>query len=352
MSSKKLYLQRALYLAAKRQGFCAPNPAVGALVVKNDHVLGEGWHEEAGSMHAEVIALQRTGECAGATLYVSLEPCCHFGRTPPCTDLIIQKKIARVVYAHHDRDPRVASQSRAQLQAAGIYCDYQPSDAAARFYQAYDHWQMTKRPLFTAKLAMSLNGKIAGPHGARIQLTGRSAERFTHSNRYRADAILTTANTILADNPRFNVRLMERTIKKPLIVLDRQGRLTGNEQMWHTTSRVILLHGRAIEQAKYANLSQVSVISIPQINARFDLDVMARVLGELGFHHIWVEAGGELTQSLLLGNYLHRLYLLVAPAWVDSSGLDAFGQDCFRACAPVVKWRGCGRDVLGDFLFN
>src|SRR3990167_2136538 len=166
-------LKQALSLAESQRGFCAPNPSVGALVVKEGELIAEGVHRGPMKPHAEVEAIHHAGNQAeGASLYVTLEPCCHWGRTPPCTDLIVKSRIKAVYYAFQDPNPKVAGQGAKQLQAAGIECHSVELPEVTDFYRSYHYWIREGRPWVTAKLAISLDGKIAGPHGEPVSLTG------------------------------------------------------------------------------------------------------------------------------------------------------------------------------------
>src|SRR3989344_2995168 len=160
------YLKRALKLAEKRRGFCSPNPAVGAVVVKDGKIIGEGWHEKAGAPHAEVMALASAGSsAAGGILYVTLEPCSHTGRTPPCTDLIIKTGIKAVYYGFKDSNLTVSGQGEFYLKSAGIACEQIELPEINAFYRSYAHWLKTKKPWVTAKIALSLDEKIASVDG-------------------------------------------------------------------------------------------------------------------------------------------------------------------------------------------
>ncbi len=184
------YIKKTLTLAEQRRGFCAPNPAVGAVVVKNEKIIGSGAHQQCGEPHAEVLALQAAGEAArGATLYVSLEPCCHWGRTPPCSELIIQSGISAVYYAYRDPNPAVAGQGAEKLRAAGIDCHYVAMPEADDFYASYYYWTEHHRPRVTAKIALSLDSKIAGVNGQPLTITGVPLQQYTHHGRQHSDAL-------------------------------------------------------------------------------------------------------------------------------------------------------------------
>jgi diaminohydroxyphosphoribosylaminopyrimidine deaminase/5-amino-6-(5-phosphoribosylamino)uracil reductase len=230
------YLCAALTQAQVNRGFCSPNPAVGAIIVKDHKVLATGFHLGPGTHHAEVDAIKKLSpaETAGATIYISLEPCCHFGRTPPCTDALIQAGIKRVVYGYEDPNPLVKGKSQSLLQAANISCDYLPIAEIDAFYQSYSHWHLTKMPFITAKIALTLDGKMAGKLGQPIAITGPALQEFTHQSRKLSDAILTTAETILKDDPQLNIRLKNTIFTKPIYILDRQLKVSPEARIFST----------------------------------------------------------------------------------------------------------------------
>lgn len=201
-------MTRALDLAARGRGFVEPNPLVGALVVRDGHIVGEGWHERFGQAHAEVHALNRAGDRArGATLYVTLEPCCHFGKTPPCTEAVLRAGVRRVVFAMLDPFPQVAGQGAARLRAAGIVVEVGVGEAQARRLNApYLKRLRTGRPWVHAKWAMTLDGKIATRTGQSKWITGEAARARVHELRGRMDAIVVGKGTLLADDPLLTAR--------------------------------------------------------------------------------------------------------------------------------------------------
>lgn len=315
-SENDSFIQRALQLASQRRGFCAPNPAVGAVVVKAGEVIGEGAHWACGHPHAEVVALQAAGEnVAGSTLYVTLEPCSHHGRTPPCTDLIIRSGVREVIFAVRDPNPQVSGQGEKVLQQAGIICRQLPSSEVEEFYQSYGYWLAHRLPWVTIKLAISMDGKIAGPQGAPVALTGPECRLFTHQYRLHSDALLTTAETIIKDDPQFNVRLQSETIAKPLYILDRNLRTPSSAQIFQTAKSICIFHSSSISPEKLSLFQRENVRFIAVKSARDELDlteVLARI-GEDGCHDLWIEAGGRCFQSVLAQNLAQRIIIYLAP---------------------------------------
>jgi diaminohydroxyphosphoribosylaminopyrimidine deaminase/5-amino-6-(5-phosphoribosylamino)uracil reductase len=360
-----LYLSQALELAKKRIGFCAPNPSVGALVVNSqDEIIARGYHFESGAPHAEVEAINNLNDiqlakeatlkslndihlAKGATLYVTLEPCCHWGKTPPCTDLIIKSGIKRVVYGYKDPNPIIAGKGALALEAAGIRCDYIAPENIQSFYAAYHHWMMTKRPFVTAKIAMTLNGKIAGPNGERKQITGIEAQEFTHDQRKKSDAILTTANTIISDNPQLNVRHSHEVIPKPIYILDSELKTPLSANIFTTSKSITLFHKKTVDPEKKQAFQAKGARCIEVDNTSKGL-VLTQILdhiGAEGMHHLWIEAGGTLFAALLTEHLIQCAFIYVAPQWM--SGKSAFPDHfSFEPANHTIRWVSMGNDVL------
>lgn len=349
------YLLRALALAQKRKGFCAPNPAVGAVLVKNGKIVGEGYHYAAGCAHAEVVAGQQAGTAAqGATLYVTLEPCCHQGKTPPCTEWILQQEIAQVVYAYRDPNPLVAGQGERRLRAAGIPCEQVTIPMINDFYRSYTHWHKTGKPYVTAKLAISLDGKIAKAGYQRTQITGAALHQFTHQQRQMADAILTTINTILADDPQLNVRLTDKIQAKSLYVLDPNLALPLSAQIITSAAALTLFHAASADKERQALLEsqKIRCIAIPSdVPGRLNWATILEYIGQDGVHDLWVEAGGHCFSSLATNGWINRALIYVAPCCLGYNAVQAFPviEDIF-AQFQQCTWQQVGRDVVAELF--
>ncbi len=350
------YLKKALELAEIRRGFCAPNPAVGAVVVKDDQVLATGYHWASGSPHAEVAALKPLNEQApGATLYITLEPCCHFGKTPPCTALIIRSGIKQVVYGARDPNPQVAGKSDAILTAAGIEVIYQPLPEITDFYQSYTFWWKTKRPYVTAKIALSLDGKIAGAQGQRVAITGEVAQQFTHQQRKRSDAILTTAKTVICDDPLLTVRLPDENLRKPVYILDRQLITPVSAKLFNTAEKVILFYENtpenAIKMAAYLKKGAHGIAVATQ-NGGLNLEAVLRHIGEEGVQDLWVEAGGRCFAGLVRQGLVQRAFVYVAPKWLGAEAQTAFdGAENIFAGVKEIKWQSLSVDGMCEMVW-
>jgi diaminohydroxyphosphoribosylaminopyrimidine deaminase/5-amino-6-(5-phosphoribosylamino)uracil reductase len=356
--SQKSHLLLALELAETRRGRTSPNPAVGAVVVKHDRIIGEGSHLGAGHPHAEVEALKALGdEARGATVFVTLEPCCHTAkRTPPCTELLIEKQVGEVIYGYRDPNPQVAGQGEKRLLAAGIPCRQLATDEVTAFYESYTHWTINRRPFVTAKIALSLDGRIAGANGKPVAITGEEARRETHRGRRRADAILTTARTILADDPQLNVREGETALSRPLYVLDRDAELPLTAKVFTTAQSLTVFHdpNAPAERLKALESRNVSLVPLYWTATGAPLDAVLERIGEAGRHDLWVEAGGKLFASLVSEGRMGRALLYVGPRWQGEQAIPAFGAEgvgLFET-ARVVGWRSAGRDAIAELRWS
>ncbi len=329
MSEHEYGMQRALELARLATGYTSPNPLVGAVVVRNGEIVGEGWHRQAGSPHAEVEALQQAGEAArGATLYVTLEPCNHHGRTPPCTMAIINAGIAHVVYAIADPNPHVVGGGHACLQQAGItvtagVCASE-AQALNRFFL---HHACTGRPYVIAKFAMSLDGKIATRTGHSQWITGPIARERVHALRHAVDAILVGVGTVLADNPRLTTRLPIENPKHPLrIILDSRGRipLDAHVHMIDNAAPTLIATTEAMPHTHVEALTACGV-EVMRLSATSSGQVaMGDVLyacGQRNIQSILVEGGSAVLGSCFDGGHVNEVWAFLAPVLIG--GCDA-----------------------------
>ncbi len=344
-----IYLHQALSLANIRRGFCAPNPSVGAVVVKDNKIIAEGYHFAPGSDHAEVNALKKiTGNTQDATIYVTLEPCCHWGKTPPCSDALIQAGVKRVVYAYRDPNPLVSGAGEEKLLAAGIACEHVPLPEIDAFYASYHHWHKNKKPFVTAKIALSLNGKIAGKNGERIQITGAALQELTHAYRKTSDAILTTAKTIIADDPQLNVRIQDEIIAKPIYILDSHLTLPMTAKIFTTAQSITVFHSAAAPKKRQQSLTALTArcIQVESNQQGLDFNQVLDHLGQEGIHDLWVEAGGTCFSSLFHQRLLQRALIYVAPRWLEE-GKSAFSEGfSLESGAGQLRWQQAGKDAM------
>lgn len=356
------FLEQALELARIRRGFCSPNPSVGAVVVKDGLCLSSGYHWAAGHPHAEVAALKALGDQArGSTVYVTLEPCCHWGRTPPCTQLLIERGVKEVVYGYKDPNPLVSGKGEAELKAEGILCRHVPLEAIDGFYESYARWVRTRRPFVTAKLAVSLDGKIAGPGDKRVTITGASIARFTGENRKRSDALLTTSKTVRTDDPLLTARTSESYVK-PLYVIDRDAALPLSARIFGTGASITLFHAEDAPAGRLSELESrgVRLIPMPFSQDGVQLDRVLDQVGKDGCHDLWVEAGGSLFTSLVSEGLLGRAYLYVGMKWLGSEARPAFADSASQNLSQLLgrarecRWSGYGphgNDALCELVW-
>ncbi len=323
--------------------------------MRNGEILAESAHWAAGHAHAEVGALSNADprSCRDAILYVSLEPCCHYGRTPPCTSLIIEKGVQKVVFGFGDPNPLVSGRGVEILRQAGVSVTQLDLPEVHAFYKSYRHWTLNKRPFVTAKIAVSLDGKIAGHKGQPKKLTGESANRLTHQRRRNADCLLTSAQTILSDNPALNARLDGVVEPKPVVILDRLGRTPLGSQVFKTASKVLLCVGPLVTPAQIENyrLLGAETIVFPESQNALSLDKILVCLGEKGYHDLWVEAGGRLFSSFLNQSLAQKAIVYIAPVVVGPEGLAAFADSRLFGGSSVV-WTAQGHDAMGEFTFH
>ncbi len=355
-------MRAALALACRGLGNVWPNPAVGCVIVKDGRVVGRGWTQPGGRPHGETEALARAGPAAhGATAYVTLEPCCHWGRTPPCADALIAAGLRRVVVALEDPDPRVAGGGLARLRAAGLAVEAGLCAAeAAEVNAGFLHRLRLGRPLVTLKLATSLDGRIATPSGESRWITGEPARERAHLLRATHDAILVGTDTVIADNPQLTCRLPGLGHHSPVrVVIDRQLRVPLDARLFaearQTPSWVVTL-GSA-DPARQQALREAGVVVIPaepDKAGRIDLAVALGILGEQGLTRLLVEGGGRLAAALLRAGLVDRLVWFHAPLLLGGDGVAAvaaLGLDRL-AEAPAferVSTETVGEDVLTMF---
>ncbi len=316
-------MRRALELARSASARVHPNPYVGAVVVKNGRVLGEGRHEKFGAAHAEAAALRQAGKLArGATLYVTLEPCSHFGKTPPCADLIVSCGVSRVVVAAHDPNPLVSGKGVRKLRAAGLHVDEGVlADEAAAMNQDFNHWIVNKTPYAALKSAQSLDGRIATRSGDSKWITGGEARYFAHSLRSSADAVLVGVNTVLADDPRLDARLPGNQRHPIKVVVDSSLRTPVHAKLFGGTAPVILAVTKKAAASRIARFKgKAAVIVVKEKAGRVDLKALFYELGARGVVRVLVEGGGEIAAAALEQDLIHETYTFIAPKIIGGRG--------------------------------
>jgi diaminohydroxyphosphoribosylaminopyrimidine deaminase / 5-amino-6-(5-phosphoribosylamino)uracil reductase len=351
----------ALRLARRGYGSTSPNPMVGAVLLKKGEIIGRGWHRRAGGPHAEIEAIRDARKHGhdpkGATLYVTLEPCSTQGRTPPCTQAIVEAGIKEVVAAATDPNPRHGGKGLDILRRAGLRVSSGLlAEEVTRLNEAFNHWIVHRTPLVTVKAAMTLDGKIATATGESKWITGPRARDYGMKLRQGADAILVGINTILADNPSLRLRDKPR-LGRPLrrIILDANARTPLGAQVVsdeHAGLTTILVSKTAPSRRVAALAKRVSVVVAKSQAGRIDLGWLLKRLGTEEVVHLLVEGGGEVNASFLLGGFAHRVAFFYAPMILGGrDSLRSVAGDGARNWNEVlrlteVQWRRLGTDWL------
>jgi diaminohydroxyphosphoribosylaminopyrimidine deaminase/5-amino-6-(5-phosphoribosylamino)uracil reductase len=352
----------ALALARRGLGNVWPNPAVGCVIANDGKIVGRGWTQPGGRPHAETEAIARAGDAArGGTAYVTLEPCAHWGRTPPCAEALISSGISRVLAALEDPDPRVAGGGMAKLREAGIAVESGPySEEAAEINAGFFGRVRLGRPLVTLKLATSLDGRIATASGESRWITGPAARERSHLLRATHDAILVGTATVLADDPQLTCRLSGLEHRSPVrVALDRNLVIPREAHIVAETRQVptwlLTVHGSDPDRRQALQRAGVEIIeAAPDAAGQIDLPEALRRLGERGLTRLLVEGGGRLAAALLRARLVDRLVWLHAPLLLGGDGVPAVGRLGLGALtdAPgfdLLSSETVGSDVLSTY---
>ena len=357
-------MRRALTLARHAYGCTSPNPLVGAVLVKADEIIGEGWHHRAGQPHAEIEALRdaarRGNPARGATLYVTLEPCCTHGRTPPCTEAILAAGIRRVVVGAIDSNPKHAGRGLAILRRAGIdVTSGVLADEAARLNEAFNHWIVHRTPFVLVKAAMTLDGKIATASGESKWITGEKSRAMGMKLRRGADAILVGVNTVLADDPSLTIRSQRSEAGGPKqlrrIILDSRARtpLTSKVVSDEFAVLTIIVVTRSAPMRRVTALRRrVNVWVAPTRRGRVDLRWLLKKLGAENVTSLLVEGGGEVNAAFLLPRLAQRIAFFYAPKVLGGrDARKAVAGEGARSLADTlaltdIEWRRLGEDLF------
>ena len=345
-------MAQALRLAQRGLFTTTPNPRVGCVIVRDGVVVGDGWHERAGEAHAEVHALRTAGERArGATAYVSLEPCKHTGRTPPCTSALIESGVTRVVAAMVDPNPLVAGTGLNALSGAGLQTAVGLMQSEAEELNRGFVARMTRgRPWFRLKVAASLDGKTALNNGASQWITGEGARRDGHRWRARSCAILTGIGTVKDDNPKLTVRAIETTRQPQKILIDSRLEVPLDAALFDGTP--VLIFCAAGDSGKISQLANrnATVLSMPDNQGKVDLTAIALELGKRGLNEILIEAGTKLNGSFVKAGLVDEFLIYLAPHFLGDEARGMFGLPALTALSErrelaIREIRQIGRDV-------
>lgn len=354
MTQDEVYMRRALELAALGRGHTSPNPMVGCVIVRDGRVLGEGYHHRAGEPHAEVLAAEAaSGEIAGATVYLNLEPCAHQGRTPPCAAYLVAQRPARVVVAMQDPNPLVAGRGIDLLRDAGIRVDVgMLAEEAATLNEAFITFITAKRPFVLAKCAMTLDGKIATRLGHSRWVTGEAARLMVHRLRNEFDAILVGSRTVMLDDPSLTTRLDDAEKRDPIrVILDAAEYLDTSRRVFRVSSDApTWVASTSVHEYPGAD----EVIRVPKGHGGVDMAALMRALGERGVTSLLIEGGGTTHASAFEAGVVDKVWFFVAPK--IAGGRDAItpveGEGFATMNEAIALERMTARPVGEDLLIE
>ncbi len=345
-------MKRALELAARGSGWTSPNPLVGAVLVKEGRVIGEGWHQRYGDLHAEREALQNCQEDpAGADLYVTLEPCCHTGKQPPCTEAIVKAGIKRVVVGCLDSNPLVSGKGMQILKEQGIEVETGVLEEECRqLNRVFFHFMQKQRPYVTLKFAMTLDGKIATSTGDAKWITGETARKQVHETRHQNRAIMVGIGTVLADDPRLDCRLPGK--RSPIrIVCDTHLRTPLDSQLMKTASEIPLIVAAGKSAAAKAGVYQEAgcqVWLLEERNGKLDLQGLLKRLGKARIDSLLLEGGGTLNGAMLEAGLVDRIQAYIAPKLIGGNGKSPVQGNGVSRMAEALALENVEFSRVGD----
>jgi diaminohydroxyphosphoribosylaminopyrimidine deaminase/5-amino-6-(5-phosphoribosylamino)uracil reductase len=356
------YMKLAIALARKGRGYVSPNPMVGAVIVKNGRIISRGYHQRFGGNHAEINALKNAAEdVAASTLYVTLEPCCHEGKTPPCIDSIVEHKIARVVIGTIDPNPLVSCQGINYLQSRGIEVKIGVLENNCRkLNEVFFHFMETGLPFVTIKYAQTLDGRIATATGESQWISSETSLKYTHQLRASHDAILVGAGTVIKDNPELTVRLVRG--RNPLrVIVDSELKIPKQAKVFQNISgaRTLIATIKTSADLKFQSIadSDVEIITIKaDRKGNVDLIKLFKILAARNISSILIEGGAQIITSTLKNNLANRLITIIAPK-ILGSGIEAVGDLNIRKLSlakklSIQKVSRCGDDIIIDSRLN
>ncbi|HSB03558.1 MAG TPA: bifunctional diaminohydroxyphosphoribosylaminopyrimidine deaminase/5-amino-6-(5-phosphoribosylamino)uracil reductase RibD [Thermodesulfobacteriota bacterium] len=347
------WMKQVLRLAEKGRGRTSPNPMVGAVLVKGGKIVGKGYHAKAGEAHAEIIALQQAGESArGSTLYINLEPCIHYGRTPPCAPRVVEAQVKRVVLGIKDPNPQVKGRGIKQLREAGV--DVQMGvleKECQRINEAFFKYMVKEEPFVILKVASTLDGKIATRGGDSKWITGETSRRFVHRLRDQVDGVLVGIGTVLKDDPMLTTRI-EGGRDPYRIVLDSRLRIPERARIFEgTPSRVIIATTKKGSKEKMERLRErgVQVLIFDSKGGRVNLKTCLKRLAAMGVMTLLVEGGSRVNGSFLDERAVDKFYFFFSPKWIgDPEAPGVFGGNGVRDLREVIKTQEIHVRKMGD----
>lgn len=353
----EMYMERALALAARGRGTTTPNPMVGAVIVKDGRIIGEGYHIRAGEGHAEVNAFKNaTEDVTGATMYVTLEPCSHYGKTPPCADKIVEKKIGRVVVGALDPNPLVAGRGIEKIRNAGIpVVTGVLAEQSIALNEVFMKYIVTKRPFVVLKAAMSLDGKIATADGESQWISCETSREEVHRLRHELTGIMAGIGTVLADDPMLNCRIPGG--KQPVrIIVDSHLSIPENSKLVGSAREfpLVVVSVEKADAAKKARLEAMGakVIEVPaNPDGHVDLNVLMERLGEMKIDSILLEGGGRLAEGALQAGIVDKVQFYIAPMLIGGEGaktpVEGRGIKALSQAWHISDWKA---ETIGDDL--
>ncbi len=351
MPTDRDYMERALALAELAKGRTSPNPLVGCVVVKDDEIIGEGYHEKAGEPHAEVVALRDAGDVSDATVFVTLEPCCHEGRTPPCVDLLRERKPKRVIAAMEDPNPKVAGCGIEALREAGVDVSVGLLEDQARVQnEVFIKYITTGLPFVVAKCGMSLDGKIATRTGDSRWVTGEESRKQVHQIRNQVDAILVGSRTVMLDDPSLTTRLPQDNTKDPIrVILDSSEYLGSDRKVFTIESNaptwIAVAEKREIEGVD-------EIIKVPTGSGGLDIEFLMRELARREVTSVLIEGGGTTLGSAFESGIVDKVMFFVAPKIIGGreavSAVDGIGSEMMADAVQLERMQATavGNDIL------
>jgi len=355
MNKDGFFMQRALGLAKKGMGTTSPNPIVGCILVKNGEIVGEGFHKKAGEAHAEIIALESAGQRAkGAELYLTLEPCSHYGKTPPCVEAIIKAGVERAVIAMQDPNPLVAGQGIKKLKKAGVDVTVGVmGEEAKKLNEVFIKYITTKRPFVIGKIAQSLDGKIALSTGESKWITSEPARVKVHELRGYCDAVMVGIGTVLADDPLLTCRLPGKRKNLTRIIIDSTAKIPLDARMFKNgNGRIILATTDMADKKKIKALrsKKVNVIETNAKDGKVNLIQLFEILGNMEITSVLVEGGPCLLTSLIKESLIDKLVVFLAPIFLGGSGLSSIGDLFIKELKKAPRFRFQSIEQVGNDL--
>ncbi len=352
MISHKKYMEEAIKLAERGKGNVSPNPLVGSIIVKRGSVVGKGYHKRCGCDHAEIMALKEAAHKArGSTLYVTLEPCSHWGKTPPCTQNIVDAGVREVVIGMKDPNPKV--NGYLELKQRGIKTKIGIlEDECKKLNEPYVKWIKKKRPFVVVKAAMSLDGKIATKTGDSKYITGKEARRFVHQLRSELDAVMVGSKTVLKDNPQLTVRLSKG--RNPVkVILDSSFKTPVNAKVVkNEPEKLIIATSKKASKSKIKKFRQkgVKVVITNTKKGKIDLEILMKELASLEICSIMIEGGAELNSEAIKSGIVDKVLFFISPGLIGA-GLEAIGDLGITKVDKKIRlkrldYKKIGKDIL------